>query len=395
MSFRNSLLALSGFLIISLFNLSPALAQEQVKRPPLVIYNSPIPEDIRDKVYSKPVQVREIYPSEIVGRDYYSPTSTHVAHKINVLDGELHSLQSNVSGLSSELSLLQRKNENKASEYYAAIATINTQLQSGTTPGNPRLLKKVNTAQANLDNLSGSVTQLNRLAVSAAGIASEASFLLESTRATYSLSGAIEEDHVKLTKLEDSTNNTLVIIERILNNVNDDITRTSSYLSSERNNLRTLSLGVIHGDLFGKSLANHPFANAKAFNVGNINSDIADTESTATSSSSSNAESLAPSNPRPLAKIRFDRPNVKYEQPIYMAINEALERYPNARFDLIAVHPSTGNAAEIAIESTRARRNAERVLRTLTQMGLPLERIDLSYGESKEASTNEVHIYIR
>lgn len=96
-----------------------------------------------------------------------------------------------------------------------------------------------------------------------------------------------------------------------------------------------------------------------------------------------------------LVKIKFDRNDVNYEEPVYVAVNEALQRYPDAHFDLVAVHPTNGNAAEVAIESTKARRNAEKVLRTLTQMGLPLDHIDLSHKESAEAATNEVHLYVR
>jgi type IV pilus biogenesis protein CpaD/CtpE len=96
-----------------------------------------------------------------------------------------------------------------------------------------------------------------------------------------------------------------------------------------------------------------------------------------------------------LAKIKFDRPNVEYEQPIYMAVTEALKRYPEAEFDLVAVNPTSGNAAEVAIETTRARRNAEKVLRTLTQMGLDTNRIDLSYNESSTATSSEVHLFVK
>jgi hypothetical protein len=96
-----------------------------------------------------------------------------------------------------------------------------------------------------------------------------------------------------------------------------------------------------------------------------------------------------------LVKIRFDRANVAYEQPVYMAVNEALQRYPNARFELVAVHPAGVNTAEGAIESTRARRNAEKVLRSLTQMGLTMDRIDMSYMPSNEATSSEVHLYVR
>ena len=78
-----------------------------------------------------------------------------------------------------------------------------------------------------------------------------------------------------------------------------------------------------------------------------------------------------------------------------MAVNEAMQKYPNSRFELIAVTPSSGNAAQVAIESTRARRNAENVLRSLSQMGVDVNKIDLSTSQSAEAKSNEVHIFIR
>ncbi len=379
---RTSLIALSATML--LYPLVAETAQAET-RPAFVITHEPIPAELKKKPYNKPVRLKDIKASDIK-QAYYNPTETLVTRKVKELSEELNTLQGTLVTLSDALNTLQRENENRATDYYAAIATVNTQLQSGTTPGNPRLINKISRAESNLEQLSASITDLNQLGARAAGTASEASFLLESTRATYSLSGAIEEDHIKLAELEDAINNTIVIIERILNNVNDDITRTTSYLNSERNNLRTLSLAVTKGDLYGKSLSNHPFSNASQFDG---------EASAALSQDESYTQAIPLLEPRPLVKIRFDRTNVKYEQPVYMAVNEALERYPDARFDLIAVHPTQGNAAEVAIESTRARRNAERVLRTLTQMGLPLERISLSYSESADASTNEVHLYVR
>ncbi|PJF20461.1 MAG: hypothetical protein CUN56_16060 [Phototrophicales bacterium] len=102
-----------------------------------------------------------------------------------------------------------------------------------------------------------------------------------------------------------------------------------------------------------------------------------------------------PVSPRPLVVIRFDDPNVEYEQAVYMAVNEALDRYPDAQFELVAVTPTQGNAAKVAIETTRARRNAEKVLRSLTQMGLTSDRIILSSLSNDQIDSNEVHLYIR
>ncbi len=386
----------SLFFACSLLALSvaaPSIAQAQGgERPSLIITNDPVPQDIRSTVYSKPARVPDIRPEDIAGGNYYQPTQTLVTRKIVDLNNELNILQSNVANLSSALANLQRGNEAKAAEYYSAVATINTQLQAGTTPGNPRLLNRISSAESVLGEFSGTVSSLNQLAIEASDTASRASFLLDETRATYNLSGAVEEDHVRLAEVEDSINNTVVIIDRVLNNISDDLSRTSAYLASERSNLRALSLAVSNGDLYGKSLTNRPFSSVGQFSGGAVEP-ASFNGSTGQVSQQSSVSGL--NGPRALVKIRFDRADVNYEQPLYTAVSEALQRYPDARFDLVAIHPSGGNAAQVAIESTRARRNAERVLRTLTELGLPLERVDLSYDKSAQATTNEVHVYVK
>lgn len=362
--------------------------------PQTIISSQPLPESLRQELYRKPTQTRAISPSEVTGRAYRQPIETLVTRRVAELSNDLYRIQSDAAALSGELNAIGRGNEDWAADYYANVATINTQLQSGTTKGNPRLVTRLSDAENKLENLAGSLVQLNALGVNAAAISSEASFLLEETRAAYSIAGAVEEDHVRLAELEDSIHGTLVIIERLLNTTNDDITRVSTYLGSERYNLRTLALAVTNGDLYGKSLSNRPFSSATPYNGGDLSAGTS-TAGLASSSAVAPAATSALSGPRPLAKIRFDRPDVDYQQPVYAAVNEALQRYPNARFDLVAVHPTNGNAAQVAIESTKARRNAEKVLRTLTQMGLPLEQVDLSYSESSQASSNEVHLFVK
>ena len=170
-------------------------------------------------------------------------------------------------------------------------------------------------------------------------------------------------------------------------------------------------MAISSGDLFGRSLMGRPFSTAQQAGFAPA---VAGTQYGAQYVPPSNVAPLnsvaaapgmmapipaafggLPGGPRPLVKIRFDRTDVAYEQPLYLAVNEALQRYPAARFELVAVHPNQGNSAQVAIESTRARRNAERVLRSLTQMGLEMDRIDLSYAPSTEAANNEVHLFIR
>lgn len=357
-----------------------ALAQASGRPPALVVTNEPLPADLQNKLYSRPSRAPEIPASRLMG-DYYEGGETIVGRKVDELRNELFSLQGTIADLSERLSRMEQSGQAQAAEYYANVATISTQLQSGTTPGNPRLVKRLSVARNSLEQLASNVAGFNDLAIEISNAASISGYLLESVRATYSLSGAVEEDHARLAQLEDSINNNVVVLERLQNSVNDDITRTVSYLSTERNNLRTLSLAITTGDMIGKSLSNRPFSSAQPASFTTDGGTITPMPGTAA--------------PRPLVKIRFDKPNVSYEQPVYMAVNEAMQRYPSARFELVAVHPTGTNAAETSIESTRARRNAEKVLRTLTQMGLTMERIDLSYMPSNETATSEVHLYVR
>jgi hypothetical protein len=354
--------------------------------PALIVTNEPLPRELRSNVYSSPARAPGIHPSQISGASYYDMSHTKVGEKVQSLANDLVELQGKIAVLSDELVSLESHGQQKAAAYYAAVATISTQLQSGTTPGNPRLVERLQSARENLEHLTQNIAALNDLAVEISSAASMASFLLETARATYSLNGAVEEDHIRLAQIEDSVNSTVVLIDRMLNNINDDITRTMAYLSTERNNLRTMSIAISSGDLFGRSLSSRPFSTAQQ----------------ASFSPPAGPGIVAPAYPtgsptgaRPLVKISFDRADVAYEQPLYLAVNEAMQRYPTARFELVAVHPNQGNAAQVAIESTRARRNAEKVLRSLTQMGLDMTKVDLSYAPSADAVNNEVHLFIR
>lgn len=348
---------------------------------------------------SMATEAPHITPEAVMGQNYYTPADTIASRKIDEIRQELFSLQSRVDELSGRLASSQQIGQELAANYYASVATINTQLQSGTTPGNPRLLERLGAAQDALETLSGNVSDLNSLALQIADAASIAGYLQESARAAYGLTGSVEEDFARLAQLEDSISSSAVLIERLLNNVNDDITRSSAYLSSERSNLRTMSLAIANGDLYGRSLSNRPFLSAGqstiAADLAGANAAGLQRASIGGAAPMAHMNQGAPASPRPLVTVRFDRPDVDYQQAVYQSVSEALERYPNARFELVAVSPGAGNPARKAIEGTRARRNAERVLRSLTQMGLGAERIDLSAMTNDNIQTNEVHLYIR
>lgn len=271
-----------------------------------------------------------------------------------------------------------------AQAYQTLVGSINARLQVGTTPGNPILQAQWNQANTALDNYGAEVGRMSEVSNQVAADASTAAFLLESVRAAYSLSGAVEEDHRALAKVEDQVNREVVTIDRLLNDLSEDISRQSAYMSRERSNMTALSIAIKNGESFGAGLANRAFSPAGPMD-GPARLGAARAENPAASAVGR----------RPLVVIRFDRPNPSYEQALYTAVSRAMERRPNAVFDLVAISPARGNQAQVALASATAKRQAETVLRSLTDMGLPPDRISLSASTSIATQTNEVQLFVR
>ena len=317
-----------------------------------------------------------------------SNTGTFVGAKVSQHRGELVALQETIIRHNQQLQGVRTQTTEDSQRYHGTVAAINSRLQIGTTPGNPVLLGQWRSAQSELERLSADIAQLNSLANDVAADSGMASYLLEAARATYGLAGAIDEDHRQLAILEDETNRTVVLIDRLLNELSEDIRRQTAYLSAERRNLQTISIAIQNGEILGQSLFNRAFANAGP----------ADAAPAAIVGGAPQAAFGAPqiaAGEQALVVIRFDRPNVQYQQPLYNAVAAALERKPTATFDLIAVATAQGNAASMALNLTRARQNAEEVVRTLTDMGLPADRLRLSSTSTADVSTNEVRLYVR
>ena len=304
-----------------------------------------------------------------------APTGTYVGKKVVELRGELKRLQASISQHNGQLQQLRAKMVQDSQRYHGAVAAINARLQVGTTPGNPILVQQFNSAQGDLDRVGNDVDGMNKLATSVSGDSTMSAYLSESARATFGVSGAVDEDHRQLAILEDEVNRTVVLIDRLLKEVADDVRRQTNYVGTERANLNLLSAGVKSGEIYGASLGN------RAAMAGMPAAGMPKAAPTA--------------GRRALVVIRFDRANVPYQQALYSAVSRVLERRPNATFDLIAVAPTAGGEARVALNTTKSRRHADGVLRSLVEMGLPPNRVAVSAQTSGGAKTNEVHLYLR
>lgn len=307
-----------------------------------------------------------------------APSNTFVGQQVQQLRGDLQRLQSQVSDHQGQLQQVRDDALQNGQRYYSSIAAINARLQIGTTPGNPLLVQQWNDAQGNLDRIGDDIGRLNNLANLVSGDSALTAYILQTTRAAFSVSGAVDEDHRALTQIEDDTNRTSVQVDRLLTEISDDVSRQTAYVNSERRNLTTLSVAVKNGELYGGSLANRSFGG-----------------SSVVASAGSAVPQSGLARGRPLVVIKFDRQNVAYQQPLYSAVSQALDRRPDATFEIVAVTPSRGNAGQTALASNASRRNAEAVYRSLTDMGLPASKVTLSATSSGTAETNEVQVFAR
>ena len=303
-------------------------------------------------------------------------SGTFVGSKVGELRKELRRLQINVSRNNSNLQQLRANSVQSAESYQRAVAVVNSRLQVGTTPGNPVLVQRFNTALSLLNSISEDIGSMNKLTSQVTSDSTLAAFLSENTRAAFRVSGAMDEDHQKLAMLEDEVNRTVVLVERVLKELSEDIQRHTNFVATERSNLNTLSESIKTGEIMGASLTNRAL---DAVASGRQNSIGLRTQRSISS--------------RPLVVIRFDRKDVAYEQALYNAVNRVLESRPGSTFSLVAIAPNLGGAAKLAVDRNKARRNAENVLRSLQRMGLSPDRVSLSERTARATST-EVHLYL-
>jgi len=304
-----------------------------------------------------------------------SNTGTAVSATIATLRSQVQTLEDHLSASATHLADLRNQGADAAGAYHESKARITTRLQVGTTRGNPELVTEWNNAQSSLDSLAANINALNALSAAVATDSSSAHFALDQIQATYNVSGAVDEDHRQLGVLEDETNQTIVLIDRLLKAAADDTQRQTAYVANERANLTTLASAIKNGELYGADLGSAPIAMASAGGPMSV-------------------ATLAYAG-TPLVVIRFDHPGVDYQQILYAALTQALQSRPNAGFSVVAVAPTRGSAAAVQIAQTSAKNHAQEVLRSMTDMGVPASRLAVASATDPGATSSEVRVFVR
>ena len=302
-----------------------------------------------------------------------SDTGTAVSKSVASLRSQISGLQGSLAQNSQRLADLRNSGADLAAAYHESKARITTKLQIGTTRGNPELVSQWNVAQAALDQLAGNINGLNALGTAVAGDASTAHYALDQITATFNVSGAVDEDHRQLSVLQDETNQSIVVIDRLLMEVSNSVQRQTAYVANERANLTALSSAIKSGEFYGADMGAPLMAASATSSGGNM---------------------FAYSG-TPLVVIRFDHNDVDYQQILYAALNQALQTRPGAAFAVVAVSPTRGTATAVQLAQTAAHRHAEEVVRTMTDMGVLASRLTVASATDPSATASEVRVFVR
>ena len=299
-------------------------------------------------------------------------TGTFVGQKVVTFRNELAQLQESIRKHNEELQKIRASVINNALQYHKLIGTIEAKLQVGTTPGNPQMFGMLQGAQNNIQVMNANTIALNQLATRIASDAAMTNYLLDSIRAAYSVSGAVDEDHRQLRILENETNQTSILIGSLLQEVNSDAERQLQYIETARNYIVDLNTAIKAGSY---GVSNVPLPGASYTNA-------SATQFSAKSSQSSGS---------PLFVAKFNKSDVKYHDGLKQAVSSAVSRKPGVMFEVVAVSPANGNA----LTKNSAQNNATQIFQEMVEMGVGPERISLTSKTSAAANSAEVQIYVK
>ena len=303
-------------------------------------------------------------------------TGTFVGQKVISFRNELTQLQKSIRVYNEELQKIRSSVINNALQYHKAIGSIEAKLQVGTTPGNPHMYAMLQQAQTNIQTMNANTDALNQLSAKVSSDAAMTGYLLDSIRAAYGVSGAVDEDHRQLRILENETNQSLILINSLLSEVNSDVARQLQYVESARDYIIDLNEAIKVGS-YGVSNAPLPSTTVRG---GAVSPLLVNTGTSAANMSS-----------KPLFVAKFNKANVDYHDGLRRAVSNAVAKKPAVKFDVVAVSPVSGSQ----MAKNNVQKNATEIFQEMIEMGVSADKISLSSKTNNEITAAEVRIYVK
>lgn len=96
----------------------------------------------------------------------------------------------------------------------------------------------------------------------------------------------------------------------------------------------------------------------------------------------------------PLVVIRFNQQRVRYSKQLYTAISRAVSIKPSVSFELVSYIPATNSKDQNIKHQNKASSEVAGIMKTLTSMGIPKNRIKVSKQPDDGIKFHESHLYV-
>lgn len=96
-----------------------------------------------------------------------------------------------------------------------------------------------------------------------------------------------------------------------------------------------------------------------------------------------------------LVVVRFNQPNVYFDQSLYQAVSQAVAIKPGVMFNVVSYAPETGDRASDERWQEVSSANTRKVVASMNQMGVPMSRIQVSGQRMAGIKVDETHVFVR
>lgn len=318
--------------------------------------------------------------SNVVNGSY---TGTFVGQRVSAFRQELSQIKQAQKSGERELEKINANISNNASLYQKTISTVETKLQSGTTPGNPNMYAMLQQAQGNVQTMFANANALENLSTKTANILTSVNYLENSIAAAFSISGAVDEDHKQLRELQNEAMTTAQKAAALNENVTSAANFQQQSAIQASQEVNALHDSVKTGSNTFTAVqrpAMRTTAYAPVVPVARSAKPMAPAKKAA-------SPALAANGNLPLFSVRFADSNVDYKDGLNSAVKSALSRKPNASFEVVAVSNSNNQ--------NNAQQHASRIFEEVVKFGANANNVSLNARISEKASVAEVQVFVK
>ncbi len=261
-----------------------------------------------------------------------------------------------------ELERLRRSVALHTTAYRRAVEGFGLRKKKSLPANDDKYRENMAEARRRLARVNGDLLKFNAVATKVSTDVAQASELMKLVRSAKAAGQGSPA-------LETEINATLSTTHRMLAEIQFDISRQAAYTNSQSRGLDQLAK-VVSGEAPVAGIASAGARNKPA------------------GGSASAPPAKRPRSARPLVRIRFATSKVAYEAPLYEALKAALAKRPGLQFEVVGV-------ARTPARRGSALSNAQQVMFSMAEMGVPPDRVTVSAVISPKVTADEVHLYVR